>query len=173
MTEAPTVRFGRQVDRTRRLERESTTVDTVRGVLWNGDRFLLLQKAPDSKYPYKWELPGGKIDGVSYGMATLFQQHQTLRIEVPQETCIDISDIQLGMPASHSYSFDVDGVHYDRIVNTYQIRLPEREYPVKINTTRRADGELEDKHMAYRWVKKDEYDQMRRESHIAANSMLL
>jgi 8-oxo-dGTP pyrophosphatase MutT (NUDIX family) len=155
---------------------EPRLADTIRCILVHNGRVLFLQKEGNSKNRNKWELPGGKIDGVAFGTSSLAQQHTALRTEVSEETNIDIEKIALGEPIrSFAYSYSVDGTFHARNVHQFVVRLQDstKGYEVIINKTRRTDGSLEDNHINYKWVDAIEYEKMKKNNEIAKSSTVL
>jgi 8-oxo-dGTP pyrophosphatase MutT (NUDIX family) len=149
-------------------------IPTVRLILECNNRYLVLQKSPDSNAPGLWEFPGGKIKGLIRG-ETEYNRRVIQRDGVREgleETGIDLHMVPLLLVDSFKYVFKRrgDSREHDRLVFVMYGRLdtmPE----VVINATRKPDGTSEDKHAAYKWVTKRQLLAMRRRKELLGNSV--
>ena len=133
-------------------------VETVRAALFHRGKFLILQKDKTARNAGALEFPGGKVDKISGTTSTAEEQKQATMEEVQEETGISIKNFPIEEIDKFSLYFEAtekDGAKkkYRRLVHLFLIRLPdEQEFTLKINETKNAQGESEDKHADYRWV---------------------
>ena len=133
-------------------------------------RVLLLEKSAASKNPGMLEFPGGKIDQIRAGRSTVAEQRESVLREVLEETGLDLSDLPVERICGFSYTFDIEGIRYERDVHLWRVQLPAGDHAVQVNQTTRADGSSEDKHAGFCWVTAEEFRRLRKAHKIAANS---
>lgn len=147
----------------------SNVVQTVRAIVVYQNQILLLQKNKESKLPYFYEFPGGKVDAQNPTETELLQ---ALKSELVEETGICISmDDALKLSVNKAYNFSFKEKQYQRQVHYYLIALSKLPNII-INTTVRKDGKNEDKHMSYAFVPIKDYKDMIKEKSISPNSII-
>lgn len=62
-------------------------IEVVNGVIVRQERIILTQRRADQDFPYAWELPGGKVEGLHES------HHSALRRELKEEIDIEVGDI--------------------------------------------------------------------------------
>jgi|GEM_PF-4379841 len=137
-------------------------IETVRAALFYQGKFLLLQKAADSKNPEALEFPGGKIDNIQNKNSTEEEQIQAVIEEVRQETGIDLSHLTLEKVDEVKVYFEAkdeigEKKSHRRRVHLFLVQIPEnQQLNLVVNQTINADGATEDKHKTYEWVTPEE-----------------
>lgn len=65
---------------------------TVRGVVRQGDKILILKRHPKSRNnPHKWELPGGKVDpGEFFDLALVREFKEETNLDVKLESLFEV-----------------------------------------------------------------------------------
>lgn len=131
--------------------------ETVRAALFYKGNFLLMEKAGDSKNPGAVEFPGGKIDEIEGGQASVDEQIAALRQEVVEEAGIDIAGLVPEKVDEFENYFEVEtgsGIKsFKRKVHLYLVRLPDDiDISVTYGKTLDNEGQSEDKHAGFHWV---------------------
>lgn len=150
-------------------------IETVRCEIQDANgRILLLLKDRNSKNPGMYEFPGGKIDSIQGMRSTEDEQRESAIREVLEETGLDISEVPLVKKGSYNYSYVVAGKQEERNVHLLraQLQLPNRNYIISVNQTKKANGKPEDNHAGYRWVTIPEFQMLQSIRRIATNSIL-
>ena len=141
---------------------ELPIVETVRAALFYRGKFLLLQKAVNSKNPGALEFPGGKIDEIKEKDSTVEEQLKATIKEVQEETGLDVENLPIEKIESFESYFETTGkdgvlLKFKRITHLFLIRLPDtEEINLRINETKNEKEESEDNHKDSRWVSPDE-----------------
>ncbi|MEK7088702.1 MAG: NUDIX hydrolase, partial [Patescibacteria group bacterium] len=136
---------------------ELPIVETVRAALFYRGKFLLLQKAVNSKNPGALEFPGGKIDEIKEKDSTVEEQLKATIKEVQEETGLDVENLPIEKIESFESYFETTGkdgvlLKFKRITHLFLIRLPDtEEINLRINETKNEKEESEDNHKDSRW----------------------
>jgi 8-oxo-dGTP pyrophosphatase MutT (NUDIX family) len=126
----------------------------------------MLQKSEESKLPYVYEFPGGKVDN-----NTLEHKSDAIR-ELLEETGISVEINELKkLDFEIDYEFEANNKKYLRHVIYYLVTL-ENKPKISINLTTTSQGELEDKHSAFRWMTSDEYRVLIKQKSVSPNSSI-
>ncbi len=143
-------------------QEEVPIIETVRTALFHNGKFLILQKDETSRNAGNFEFPGGKIDEIKGKDSTLEEQKLAVTTEIEQETGIDVHNLPVEKIEDFGLFYEAtekDGKKkkYKRKVHLFLIRIPDKETPtLRINETKDAEGESEDRHEKYMWVSPDE-----------------
>lgn len=113
------------------------TKENIASLILNPEKkFLLIQRAPkDDSLPGFWELPSGGIDEGE-------DMHTSVIREVKEESGIDISNENLKLVDSESYSFTKENGDIKNVTET--------TYLVSLDNT--PEVKLSDEHVNYQWV---------------------
>ena len=113
------------------------TKENIAGLILNPEKkFLLIQRAPkDDSLPGFWELPSGGIDEGEDMETSVIR-------EVKEESGIDISNENLKLVDSESYSFTKENGDIKNVTET--------TYLVSLDNT--PEVILSDEHVNYQWV---------------------
>ncbi len=148
------------------IEITKTSSETVRCIIRQGDKILLLQKNKNALAPEKFEFPGGNIDSIAGDMSTLEEQTNSVQTEIGEEAGLDISGIQAIKVDQFDYEFQGKWEMLKRKVHLFLVDLPE-SFDMQVQT-----GWVEsDFHKGAVWVKIDKLRELKSEGKLLGNSM--
>jgi 8-oxo-dGTP pyrophosphatase MutT (NUDIX family) len=140
-------------------------IQTVRIIICDpSKKILLLQKSRESKNPFSFELPGGKIDdGQSIIDAVIKETIEETGINV------DPSKINTFVPLpTQVYSFQVGGKTYHREVYYFLYEISSFETFAKQWNSILASSFKEDKHISYTIISINDFENIK--DQISENS---
>lgn len=139
---------------------------TVRIIVSVSNEILILQKSESSKLPNVFEFPGGKVDD-----NTIDPIYSAVR-ELREETGIILDhDLFNKLSFEIDYSFEVKDTKYKRHVIYFHGDL-DKKPEIKVDSVQLADGTSEDKHVGFRWVTMDQFNELKKKERISPNSQI-